>query len=54
MSLHVIKDNHPIDKETRLQISNRYKRITRAINKEFWSNGILFTKYFEGRNNYDY
>lgn len=37
MSIRVSKDNHPIKQEVRMMISNRYKRITRAINKEFWS-----------------
>ena len=37
MSNNIEKDNHPIAIETRSLISNRYKRITKAINKEFWN-----------------
>lgn len=37
MSSHVIKDSHPIDKDTRALISKRYKRITKAVNEEFWN-----------------
>lgn len=37
MSSHVIKDNHAIDKDTRALISKRYKRITKAVNEEFWN-----------------
>ncbi len=36
MSSKVTKNNHPIDKNTRALISNRYKRITKAVNLEFW------------------
>lgn len=36
MSLHVGQDNHPIDMETRSSISYRYKRLTKAVNMEFW------------------
>lgn len=36
MSIKVTKDNHPINKETRALISTRYKRITKAVNNEFW------------------
>ena len=36
MSSHVTKNNHPIDKDTRSLISARYKRITMAVNTEFW------------------
>ena len=37
MSLHVRNHNHQIDKETRILISKRYQRITKAINLEFWN-----------------
>lgn len=37
MSSHVGKGNHPIDKDTRSLISTRYKRITKAVNTEFWN-----------------
>ncbi len=37
MSSHVERDNHPIDINTRHLISNRYKRITKAVNIEFWN-----------------
>ncbi len=37
MSSHVKQGNHPIDQDTRSLISKRYKRITRAINSEFWN-----------------
>lgn len=37
MSLPVLKDNHPISKELISIISKRYKRITRAVNTEFWN-----------------
>jgi len=37
MSLKVTKNNHPIDQDTRLLISNRYKRITKAVNVGFWN-----------------
>ena len=36
MSNYIIKDNHPIDKETRSLISTRYKTITKAVNGDFW------------------
>ena len=36
MSSPVTQNNHPIDKETRSLISARYKRITKAVNNEFW------------------
>lgn len=36
MSSKVTQYNHSIDKETRSLISTRYKRITRAVNSEFW------------------
>ena len=36
MSSYVEKKNHPIDQDTRSLISKRYKRITRAVNMEFW------------------
>jgi hypothetical protein len=32
----IIKDIDVISKEQRLLISNRYKRVTQTINKEFW------------------
>lgn len=38
MSLGVACNNHPIDMDTRSLISKRYKRITRAVNIEFWNN----------------
>ena len=38
MSSHVRQDNHLIDKDTRSLISTRYKRITKAVNTEFWNN----------------
>lgn len=37
MSYKITKDNHPISKETRFLISQRYKRITKAVNNEFWN-----------------
>lgn len=37
MSSHVRRDNHPIDMDTRTLISTRYKRMTKAINAEFWN-----------------
>ncbi len=37
MSLYVKKGNHPIDQDTRNLISRRYKRITKAVNTEFWN-----------------
>ena len=37
MSSPVTQNNHPIDKDTRSRISTRYKRITKAVNSEFWS-----------------
>ena len=37
MGLQVNEDNHPIDKDLRVLISKRYKRITRAVNYEFWN-----------------
>lgn len=37
MSSHVKRNNPPIDKDTRCLISTRYKRITKAINIEFWN-----------------
>lgn len=37
MSSPVTKNNHPISMETRSLISKRYKRITKAVNAEFWS-----------------
>ena len=37
MSSHVKSHNHQIDQETRLLISKRYQRITKAINSEFWN-----------------
>ena len=37
MSNYVKKGNHPIDAETRELISYRYKRITKAVNQEFWN-----------------
>lgn len=40
MSSHVKKNNHPIDKNTRCLISTRYKRITKAINLEFWNSTL--------------
>ena len=36
MSSAVIKNGHVIDSSTRSLISLRYKRITRAVNSEFW------------------
>ena len=36
MSSPVTQNNHPIDKKTRALISARYKRITKAVNNEFW------------------
>lgn len=36
MSSIVTRDNHPIDEDTRQKISQRYKRITKAVNSEFW------------------
>ena len=38
MSSHVRQGNHLIDKDTRSLISTRYKRITKAVNTEFWNN----------------
>lgn len=37
MSSHVSQGNHQIDQSTRTLISKRYKRITKAINSEFWN-----------------
>lgn len=37
MSSCVTKNNHPIDLDTRSLVSARYKRITKAVNKEFWN-----------------
>lgn len=37
MSFPVRKNVHTIDSETRTLISNRYKRITKAINQTFWN-----------------
>ena len=37
MSLHVSQGNHPIDQDTRILISKRYKTITKAVNQEFWN-----------------
>ena len=47
MSSHVKRDNHPIDKNTRNLISTRYKRITKAINFEFWNSNseIAHSRY---------
>lgn len=36
MSSAVVKNGHVIDADTRSLISTRYKRITRAVNSEFW------------------
>ena len=36
MSSKVTRYNHSIDKDTRALISTRYKRITKAVNSEFW------------------
>ena len=33
----ILKEQHIIDSDTRSLISNRYKRITRAVNRTFWS-----------------
>lgn len=38
MSSHVRQNNHLIEKDTRSLISTRYKRITKAVNTEFWDN----------------
>ena len=47
MSSRVKRDNHPIDKDTRTLISKRYKRITKAVNEEFWgsSSDTLHSRY---------
>lgn len=37
MSSRVIKDEHVIDMDTRSLISERYKRITKAVNQAFWN-----------------
>ena len=37
MSSPVRRNSHIISSDTRLLISARYKRITRAINSEFWN-----------------
>lgn len=37
MSLPVRKNMHIIDNDTRTHISNRYKRITKAVNQTFWN-----------------
>lgn len=37
MSFPVIKNTHIINSDTRTLISNRYKRITKAINQAFWN-----------------
>lgn len=36
MSLYVEKNYYVISQDLRKEISNRYRRITRAINREFW------------------
>lgn len=41
MSSPVRRNSHIISSDTRLLISARYKRITRAINSEFWNSSIL-------------
>lgn len=37
MSSRVSKNNHPISQDIRSLISKRYKRITKAVNTEFWN-----------------
>ena len=37
MSSRVSKNNHSISQDTRSLISKRYKRITKAVNTEFWN-----------------
>ena len=36
MSCHVIHNPGSINSEVRSRISQRYKRVTKAINREFW------------------
>lgn len=37
MSSRVSQNNHPISQDTRSLVSKRYKRITKAVNTEFWN-----------------
>ena len=47
MSSHVEQGNHSINQNTRALISKRYKRITKAVNYEFWgsSSEIEHSRY---------